>query len=221
MSQNDRQPAPAESPTDSHASARARVLESAERLFREYGYHKTTVADIARALGMSPANVYRFYDSKRAIFEAVAINLLHVVETALGKIVAMAAPAELRLRTFLETDRELSQQYFVGNSRIRDMVGVAISERWAAIDAHAEATRAMVEQIIRDGVAEGAFHTDDPATASACVMMSWLRFCHPLLIELPPLPHGPQPGQLADFIVSALTGGASAPASHNEDRTSQ
>ena len=29
-----------------------RILESAERLFRHYGYGKTTVADIARDLGM-------------------------------------------------------------------------------------------------------------------------------------------------------------------------
>ena len=39
----------------------------AERLFREIGYQKTTVADIAKELRMSPANVYRFFDSKKAI----------------------------------------------------------------------------------------------------------------------------------------------------------
>ena len=44
----------------------------AERLFREIGYQKTTVADIAKVLRMSPANVYRFFDSKKAIHEGVA-----------------------------------------------------------------------------------------------------------------------------------------------------
>jgi AcrR family transcriptional regulator len=39
---------------------RERILVTAERLFREIGYQKTTVADIAKALRMSPANVYRF-----------------------------------------------------------------------------------------------------------------------------------------------------------------
>jgi AcrR family transcriptional regulator len=34
------------------------------------GYQKTAVADIARELGMSPANVYRFFPSKSAINEA-------------------------------------------------------------------------------------------------------------------------------------------------------
>ena len=39
---------------------RERILVIAERLFREIGYQKTTVADIAKALQMSPANIYRF-----------------------------------------------------------------------------------------------------------------------------------------------------------------
>jgi len=43
---------------------RERILVTAERLFRDVGYQKTTVADIAKSLHMSPANVYRFFDSK-------------------------------------------------------------------------------------------------------------------------------------------------------------
>ncbi len=51
---------------------RERILVVAERLFRQIGYQKTTVADIAKELRMSPANVYRFFDSKKAIHEGVA-----------------------------------------------------------------------------------------------------------------------------------------------------
>ena len=51
--------------TDStETDVRERVLVTAERLFREIGYQKTTVADIARVLRMSPANVYRFLTAK-------------------------------------------------------------------------------------------------------------------------------------------------------------
>ncbi|MCB1486390.1 MAG: TetR family transcriptional regulator, partial [Bauldia sp.] len=37
---------------------RARIVETAEALFRRLGFAKTAVADIAGELGMSPANVY-------------------------------------------------------------------------------------------------------------------------------------------------------------------
>src|SRR6516165_11166273 len=59
---------------------RERILVTAERLFREIGYQKTTVADIARALRMSPANVYRFFDSKKSINLGVARRLMGQVE---------------------------------------------------------------------------------------------------------------------------------------------
>ena len=38
---------------------RGRILEAAEEQFRRVGYHRTSVADIAAQLGMSPANIYR------------------------------------------------------------------------------------------------------------------------------------------------------------------
>ena len=50
---------------------RARILEVAEQHYRRIGYHKTSVADIASELGMSPANVYRFFRSKSAINESI------------------------------------------------------------------------------------------------------------------------------------------------------
>jgi AcrR family transcriptional regulator len=61
---------------------RGQILVTAERLFREIGYQKTTVADIAKALRMSPANVYRFFDSKKSINTGVARRLMGEVEQA-------------------------------------------------------------------------------------------------------------------------------------------
>ena len=54
---------------------RQRIVHAAIRLYREIGYRKTTVADIARGTSMSPANVYRFFASRRALEEAVVAGL--------------------------------------------------------------------------------------------------------------------------------------------------
>ncbi len=59
---------------------RARIMETAEALFRRLGFAKTAVADIAAELGMSPANVYRFFPSKNAIVEAICQRCLTEVE---------------------------------------------------------------------------------------------------------------------------------------------
>jgi AcrR family transcriptional regulator len=59
---------------------RGRIIEAAEALFRRLGYAKTTVADIAAELKMSPANVYRFFSSKHAIVEAICERSLRELE---------------------------------------------------------------------------------------------------------------------------------------------
>src|ERR1043165_3695783 len=55
---------------------RARIMDTADALFRRLGFAKTTVADIAAELGMSPANVYRFFPSKNAIVESICQSCL-------------------------------------------------------------------------------------------------------------------------------------------------
>src|SRR5436190_1291082 len=75
---------------------RERILEVAARLFREIGYQKTTVADIAKVLRMSPANVYRFFDSKKAIHEGVARTLMGGGDVCLYCHDAVFPPADDR-----------------------------------------------------------------------------------------------------------------------------
>src|SRR5260370_16273883 len=89
---------------------RERILVVAERLFREIGYQKTTVADIAKMLRMSPANVYRFFDSKKAIHEGVARTLMGGVEDAAQAIATRRGPAAAPLRHPLTTIPPLNSE---------------------------------------------------------------------------------------------------------------
>src|SRR6266851_7155714 len=83
---------------------RARIMEAAEALFRRLGYAKTAVADIAAELGMSPANVYRFFPSKNAIIEAICQRCLgELEERAWAAARARGSAAERIERLVLET----------------------------------------------------------------------------------------------------------------------
>src|ERR1044072_4750605 len=76
---------------------RARIVETAETLFRRLGFAKTTVADIAAELRMSPANVYRFFPSQTAIVQAICQRCLSEVEENAWTIARSKAPASQRL----------------------------------------------------------------------------------------------------------------------------
>ncbi len=82
---------------------RARIMATAEALFRRLGFAKTAVADIAAELRMSPANVYRFFPSKNAIVEAICQRCLSELEEKAWAVARAKAPAAERLeKLFLE-----------------------------------------------------------------------------------------------------------------------
>src|SRR5215470_12209652 len=116
---------------------RERILVTAERLFREIGYQKTTVADIAKALRMSPANVYRFFGSKSSINAGVARRLMGEVEQASQAIAARKRKgAAGRLRELLTTIHRMNADRYVGDSKMHEMVACAMEENWEVCAAH-------------------------------------------------------------------------------------
>src|ERR1700742_1070422 len=115
---------------------RERILVMAERLFRQLGYQKTTVGDIAKELHMSPANVYRFFDSKKAIHEGVARILMGEVEGAAHTIEKASGPAATRLRELMTTINRMSTERYVGNAKLHEMVEIVWEESWEVCVAH-------------------------------------------------------------------------------------
>src|SRR5258708_13020443 len=115
---------------------RERILVVAERLFREIGYQKTTVADIAKVLRMSPANVYRFFDSKKAIHEGVARSLMGGVEDAAQDIAARRGSAASRLRELMTTIHRMNCERFVGDSKLHEIVPTPMDENCEVCPPH-------------------------------------------------------------------------------------
>lgn len=61
--------------------------------FSRYGYEKTTVTDLAKAIGFSKAYIYKFFDSKQAIGEAICASRLEKIMVAVSEAIADAPSA--------------------------------------------------------------------------------------------------------------------------------
>ena len=188
---------------------RERILVVAERLFRQLGYQKTTVADIAKVLHMSPANVYRFFDSKKAIVEGVARVLMGEVEDAGQAILNKPGPATLRLRELLSTVHRMNCERFVGDSKLHEMVEIAMEESWEVCVAHMKTVTETIGGVIAQGVASGEFEAADVPLAAMCTCHAMVGFFHPQLIaqaQSKPKP-GPSIDQMIDFVLAGLGAG--------------
>ncbi len=186
------------------ADTRERILVVAERLFREIGYQKTTVADIAKVLRMSPANVYRFFDSKKAIHEGVARRLMGEVEDAAQAIAAGRGSAASRVRELMTTVHRMNSERYVGDSKLHEMVEVAMQESWEVCVAHIQRITETIGAIIADGVASGEFEVRDVPVAALCSCTAMLRFFHPQMIAQSINKPGPSLDQMIDFVLAAL-----------------
>jgi len=190
---------------DTETEMRCRILATAERLFRDIGYLKTTVADIAKTLKMSPANVYRFFDSKKSIHEGVARRLMGEVEAAAEAIAAKQTPVRERFHELLATVSRMNAEQFVGDSKIHEMVAIAMEESWEVCDAHIQRIVMTIGSVIADGAKAGVFNVTDVELAAKCVCAAMLRFFHPQMIEQSAKKPGPDVDQMIDFIISGLT----------------
>jgi AcrR family transcriptional regulator len=186
------------------ADMQARIIVAAERLFREIGYQKTTVADIARQLRMSPANIYRFFDSKKSINAAVARRLMGEVEAAAQLIVAAPQPAPQRLRELLSSIHHMNAERYVGDSKLHEMVAIAMEESWDVCTAHMEHITGNIAEVIAAGAASGEFHAPDVPLAAMCTTTAMLRFFHPQMIAQCCDKPGPSLDQMIDFVLAGL-----------------
>jgi len=186
------------------ADMRGRIVVVAEKLFREIGYQKTTVADIAKVLRMSPANVYRFFDSKKSIISAVAQRLMGEVEEAAGAIAENPLPAAARLRELLTSIHEMNAERYVGDAKLHEMVAIAMEESWDVCTAHMERITVTIGGVIADGAAKGEFHAPDVELAAMCACTAMMRFFHPQMIAQCATKPGPTLDQMIDFVLAGL-----------------
>ena len=183
---------------------RARIVETAEKLYREIGFQKTTVADIARELRMSPANVYRFFGSKAEINGAVASHLLRSILDASTEIVEGPGSASERLRALISNNQKMNAERFVGERKLHEMVQVALDEDWPIVTEYVQAMRMLMARIVADGAASGEFAAIDPAQGAALVQASTICYCHPrLMVECQDKPV-PSCDEMIDFCLRAL-----------------
>ena len=79
------------------------ILREAQKLFQQFGLKKTTMEDIARALGKGKSTLYYYFASKEEIFDAVVMKEMEEVFNNVKTAVQKAGSAEEKLKAFTLT----------------------------------------------------------------------------------------------------------------------
>jgi AcrR family transcriptional regulator len=170
----------------SEASARAdavltpeKVLEAAEEVLRRYGPAKANVVDVARALGVSHGSVYRHFESKAALRDAVTDQWLERVSAPLEEIVAETGPAGERLQRWLASLSATKRKKALDDPELFATYMALVADAREVVARHVDHLVDQVARIVADGVEQGEFEVGDPASAARAVLDATARFHNP------------------------------------------
>ncbi|POQ04859.1 TetR/AcrR family transcriptional regulator [Pseudomonas syringae] len=151
---------PTRGPSDH--SVRDQVVEAATQHFGHYGYEKTTVSDLAKAIGFSKAYIYKFFDSKQAIGEVICSNRLAMIMALVNSAISDAPTASERLRRLFRSLVEAGSDLFFHDRKLYDIAAVAGRDQWPSAGAHDERIRQLIQQIVLEGRESGEFERKTP-----------------------------------------------------------
>lgn len=174
---------------DEKAQTRERILHAAMTRIKHYGYGKTTMAEIAADCGMSPGNIYRFFEAKIDIAEAMARR--HYSEQQLES----AAIARRRDLTVDQRLREIFTQrmrdnYLLveENAKILEVAEVLTKERPIFSNEQLAHERVFLAALLQEGAEKGVFIKGDYEFIAEMLQSATAKFSFPQLFSSLTLP---------------------------------
>ena len=163
---------------------RQQILQAADEHFRLYGYRKTTLADIAKSIHLSTPYLYKFFDSKQAIGEAMCWHCLSAVLAQLEESIALTNSPVDKLRRIFMGLEQIAWQLLNEQKKIYELVSASFEEHWESVGRFKEGLVELVRKVVIQGRESGEFERKTPLeeTSRAIARMTEL-FYHPSFVE--------------------------------------
>ncbi|ETA52363.1 TetR/AcrR family transcriptional regulator [Ponticoccus alexandrii] len=146
-----------------------KIRTEALRLFAESGYAAVSMREIARAVGVQAGALYNYTPDKQALLFSLLKGHMDDLAEALSALPRAAAPME-RLQTFVHFHiafhLERPQAVFIAYMELRNLT----PENFAVIEAQRRDYETGLEEILRAGMATGAFSVPDSKLATLAII---------------------------------------------------
>jgi AcrR family transcriptional regulator len=83
-------------------SKKNEIMKTALKLFAEKGFYNTTIADIAKEMGMSVGNMYNYFSSKESLAKELLIYTSKIFGEKLKEINDMNIPSKDKIKKIVE-----------------------------------------------------------------------------------------------------------------------
>lgn len=164
---------------------RIEIIETAESRFRDYGYNKTTMAEIAEDLSMSAANLYRFFKSKQDIAAACAERCMGERVECLSRLVELdSMSASEKLMALVLEDVRYTHERAENEPKVNELIAIVTRERKEIVLSKVESQCLLIAEIIKQGNQSGEFNVEDVMKTARTIYSSLTLFEVPLFLPL-------------------------------------
>jgi AcrR family transcriptional regulator len=167
----------------------ADLLRTAIRLFRERGFHATSMQDLAEGLGMNRGSLYHYIDSKDDLLWSIVSGALRQLDDQLRPILEAEAPGRERLRLAIAAHLAFAAEHADELSLVQVELRSLSPERRATIVERRDAYERMWRAAISAAIAEGTLRPVNVRLAAIAILSAcnwftqWYRPEGPLSVD--------------------------------------
>ncbi|HOK61264.1 MAG: TetR/AcrR family transcriptional regulator [Tenuifilum sp.] len=137
---------------DSHKGMRENIVSAATEVFSRYGFKKTSMEDIARALRMGKSSIYYYFKGKEEIFQAVVDREANLLRVKVKEILESGLPVTEKLRSYVKMRMDLIKQLsnYMEILKNDDLMNLELTEKFRKKYDDEEIT--IVKQMLEEGI---------------------------------------------------------------------
>ena len=153
--------------------------------FGEYGYNKTTMAEIARDANMSAANIYRYFRNKEAIAVTCVTNIMRERIELLNSVVnEPGLSAVSKLEKYIMTTLEATQSKANENKKIDEICTEITKHRPDIVHDKIKAEVKLISEILQYGNNTGEFNVINIDQTASSIHAMLVVFDVPMFMHL-------------------------------------
>ena len=192
--------------------SRQQILEAAAHIFRQKGFHATSMQDIADAVNLQKASLYHHIDSKQEILLALLDQALDLLIEDLEAIVEADSPPPDKLEAAIHSYvKKMAEHADLASVLLLEYRSLVAENQRKHIDRR-DRFEGLWRQILREGMENGDFRDLDPAVTGFALLgvQNWLITWYRPDGEL-------DPSQLADHFHDLFYRGLAAEGNNRDD----
>lgn len=164
---------------------RQQILDAALARFTNYGFGKTTMAEIASDTSMSAANLYRYFENKHDIASACAQRCMGQQSDLLRNIIRnKELGVTEKFEAFIVEILRYTYDTYKNQPKISDLVETIVTERPDIVHYKLNTMHTLIAEILLEGNNQGEFDIDDVMTMAQTVYASTKVFQVPIFMGL-------------------------------------